>query len=291
NGIGERAGNCSLEEIVMIMETRKDQLGLGTNINPKEIHRTSQLVANLCNMPIQPNKAIVGANAFSHSSGIHQDGVLKQQNTYEIITPEAVGLNTNKLNLTSRSGRHVIKHRMEELGYTKDDFDLDKLYQDFLRLADKKGQVFDYDLEALALFSNMADEDDFYVLENLSVQSGAEDSATATVALRCGDKLIREAAIGIGPINSICRCISRITGYDIEIKDFKVTSTSEGMDALGQVNIMAEYNNKNFHGMGLATDIIHSSARALVHVANDVRRSSRVAEIRESNRTIAQGTV
>ena len=164
NGIGERAGNCSLEEIAMILQTRKDQLGLTTNIISKEIHRTSQLVANLCNMPIQSNKAIVGTNAFSHSSGIHQDGVLKSQNTYEIITPETVGLSTNKLNLTSRSGRHVIKHRMQELGYTAEDFDLDKLYDRFLQLADKKGQVFDYDLEALALFSNMTDEDDYYSL-------------------------------------------------------------------------------------------------------------------------------
>ncbi|MCP3674639.1 MAG: 2-isopropylmalate synthase, partial [Gammaproteobacteria bacterium] len=264
NGIGERAGNCSLEEVVMIMETRKDQLGITTNINAKEIHRTSQLVANLCNMPIQANKAIVGNNAFSHSSGIHQDGVLKSQNTYEIITPETVGLNTNNLNLTSRSGRHVIKHRMQELGYNEEDYNIDNLYESFLRLADKKGQVFDYDLEALTLFSNMAEEDDYYVLESLSVQSGLEETATATVALRCGDELIREAAIGNGPINSICSCISRITGYEIEINDYKVTSTSEGMDALGQVSIMVQYNNRTFHGMGLATDIIRSSARALV---------------------------
>jgi len=285
NGIGERAGNCSLEEIVMIMETRKDQLGLTTNINAKEIHRTSQLVANLCNMPIQANKAIVGHNAFSHSSGIHQDGVLKSQNTYEIITPETVGLNTNKLNLTSRSGRHVIKHRMQELGYNHEDFDLDKLYENFLRLADKKGQVFDYDLEALVLFNNLSDEDDFYTLKTLSVQSGSEETSTATVTLQCGDKEIIEAAIGNGPVNSICSCISRITGYDIEIKDFKVASTSQGMDALGQVNIMAECNDRTFHGMGLATDIIRSSARALVHVANDARRSEKVAKSRGSSKS------
>ena len=206
NGIGERAGNCSLEEVVMIMETRKDQLGVATHINTKEIHRTSKLVANLCNMPIQSNKAIVGNNAFSHSSGIHQDGVLKSQNTYEIMTPETVGLNTNQLNLTSRSCRHVIKHRMEDLGYDEQDFDLDKLYKSFLVLADRKGQVFDYDLEAMALFSNLEDEDSYYVLESLSVQSGIEDTATATVALRCGETLIREAAIGNGPVDSICSC-------------------------------------------------------------------------------------
>ena len=291
NGIGERAGNCSLEEVALILQTRKDQLGLTTNIVTKEIHRTSQLVANLCNMPIQSNKAIVGSNAFSHSSGIHQDGVLKSQNTYEIITPETVGLNTNKLNLTSRSGRHVIKHRMQELGYGSDDYDLDKLYERFIQLADKKGQVFDYDLEALALFTNMADEDDYYTLESLSVQSGDEVTATATVGLRCGDKLIREAAIGNGPINSICSCISRITGYNIEIKDFKIASTSEGMDALGQVNIVADSEGRTFHGMGLATDIIRSSARALVHVANDVRQSKKVSKLRENKNIIDRGAV
>jgi len=284
NGIGERAGNCSLEEVVMILNTRKDQLGLTTNVNPKEIHRTSQLVANLCNMPIQSNKAIVGSNAFSHSSGIHQDGVLKSQNTYEIMTPETVGLSTNKLNLTSRSGRHVIKHRLQELGFSESDYDLDKLYERFLRLADKKGQVFDYDLEALVFFTNLDTEDDYFSLESLAVQSGTENTSTATVALKCGDKVVTEAAIGNGPVNSICECISRITGYEIEIVDFKVASTSEGTDALGQVNIMAECRNENvnqvFHGMGLATDIIRSSARALVNLANDINRSERVAKLR-----------
>ncbi len=283
NGIGERAGNCSLEEIAMILETRQSLLGVTTRVNAREIHRTSQLVANLCNMPIQSNKAIVGSNAFSHSSGIHQDGVLKSQNTYEIMTPETVGLNTNKLNLTSRSGRHVIKHRMIELGYDEQDFELDKLYESFLRLADKKGQVFDYDLEALVFFSNLDTENDFYQLQSLNVQSGIEDTATATVALLCGDREIKEAAIGNGPVNSMCSCISRITGYELEIRDFKVASTSKGMDALGQVNIIAEYNNKIFHGMGLATDIIRSTARALVHVINDVRRSEKVAQLRKSN--------
>jgi 2-isopropylmalate synthase len=288
NGIGERAGNCSLEEIAMILNTRNDQLGLTTNINSKEIHRTSQLVANLCNMPIQSNKAIVGANAFSHSSGIHQDGVLKSQNTYEIITPEKVGLNTNKLNLTSRSGRHVIKHRMEELGYERSEYDLDKLYARFITLADKKGQVFDYDLEALVFFNSLDSEEAFYSLESLTVTSGTAETSTATMELKCGDKIVKEAAIGNGPVNSICRCISRITGYDIEIKDFKVASTSIGTDALGQVNIIASCNNRDsdkmYHGLGLATDIIRSSARALVHLANDMRYSDKVSELRKKER-------
>ncbi len=283
NGIGERAGNCALEEIAMIVKTRSSILNLSTNIKSEEIHRTSQLVSNLCNMPIQSNKAIVGTNAFSHSSGIHQDGVLKSQQTYEIMTPESVGIKTNQLNLTSRSGRHVIKHRMAELGYSETDYDLDSLYSSFLKLADKKGQVFDYDLEALTLFNNLSEEDDYYAMEHLSVQSGTDKIATATVTMRCGDQEVTEAAIGNGPINSICQCIARISGYDLEIKDYKVTSTTSGMDAMGQVSVVLESNGRLFHGMGLATDIIHSSARAIVHAANEVRRSEQVQQLKQQS--------
>jgi len=275
----------------MILNTRRDQFGIQTNIKTQEIHRTSQLVANLCNMPIQSNKAVVGANAFSHSSGIHQDGVLKSENTYEIMTPESVGIQTNQLNLTSRSGRHVIKHRMAELGYDAADFDLDVLYADFLTLADKKGQVFDYDLEAIALFNNLSDADEHFQLNELSVQSGTDKHATATVTMSCGDNEVVEAAIGNGPINSITRCLSRITGYDLEIKDFKVASTSSGMDALGQVSLVVDYNGYTFHGMGLATDIIHSSARALVHVANEIFRHQQVAERKLQNKNINKAAV
>ena len=283
NGIGERAGNCALEEIAMIVQTRASILGLTTNIKSEEIHRTSQLVSNLCNMPIQSNKAIVGTNAFSHSSGIHQDGVLKSQHTYEIMTPESVGIQTNQLNLTSRSGRHVIKHRMAELGYSEADYDLDSLYQSFLKLADKKGQVFDYDLEALTLFNNLSDEDDYFKMGELSVQSGTNKIATATVTMQCGDEEVTEAAIGNGPINSICQCIARISGHDLEIKDYKVSSTSSGMDAMGQVSVVVESNGRLFHGMGLATDIILSSARAIVHAANEVRRSEQVKQLKQQS--------
>ncbi|NNJ72211.1 MAG: 2-isopropylmalate synthase [Enterobacterales bacterium] len=291
NGIGERAGNCALEEIVMILNTRRDQFGIETNIKTQEIHRTSQLVANLCNMPIQSNKAVVGTNAFSHSSGIHQDGVLKSENTYEIMTPESVGIQTNQLNLTSRSGRHVIKHRMAELGYDATDFDLDELYADFLTLADKKGQVFDYDLEAIALFNNLSDADEHFQLNELSVQSGTDKHATATVTMSCGDSEVVEAANGNGPINSICRCLSRITGYDLEIKDFKVASKSTGMDALGQVSLVVDYNGYTFHGMGLATDIILSAARALVHVVNEIFKHQQVTERKLKNKSINKAAV
>ncbi|MFB0954718.1 MAG: 2-isopropylmalate synthase, partial [Aeromonadaceae bacterium] len=281
NGIGERAGNCSLEEIAMILKTRADILGVHTNLKHQEIHRTSQLVSRLCNMPIQPNKAIVGANAFSHSSGIHQDGVLKAKNTYENITPESIGLNQNTLNMTSRSGRHVIKHRMELMGYAEGSYNLDELYTSFLKLADKKGQVFDYDLEALLFFSQIQEEPEQFKLDYLSVLSGGSVMATASVRMKVGGEMVCEAATGNGPVDAVYQCINRITGYDLRIDKYELKSKGEGKDALGQVDIVAEYEGRKFHGMGLATDIVESSAQALVHVMNNIHRACQVAEKKE----------
>lgn len=278
NGIGERAGNCSLEEIAMIIRTRADLLNVHTNIHHQDIYRTSQLVSQLCNMPIQPNKAIVGANAFAHSSGIHQDGVLKNKSTYEIITPESIGLNQNQLNLTSRSGRAAVKHRMDAMGYSEGSYDLDSLYAAFLKLADKKGQVFDYDLEALA-FINMQQEDpEHFRLDYLSVQSGGSVMATASVRLRCGEETVSEAATGNGPVDAVYQCITRLTGYEIQIVNYQLSAKGQGKDALGQVDIVADYQGRRFHGVGLATDIIESSAQALVHVLNAIHRAGRVSE-------------
>ena len=279
NGIGERAGNCSLEEIAMILHTRQDLFGKTTNIRPQEIYRTSQLVSQLCNMPVQSNKAIVGANAFSHSSGIHQDGVLKAKNTYEIITPESIGLSQNKLNLTSRSGRHVIKHRMTELGYNESDYNLDELYSSFLKLADKKGQVFDYDLEALVFFNNLHEDEEQFQLHYLSVQSGSGVTATATIGLtsKTGPTLT-EAAIGNGPVDAVYQCLSRLSGFDIAISNYHITAKGEGKDALGQVDIVGTYNNRKFHGIGLATDIIEASALAYIHVMNNIYRANAVGQ-------------
>ncbi|TCI04839.1 2-isopropylmalate synthase [Corallincola luteus] len=277
NGIGERAGNCSMEEVAMIINTRKDMFpNVTTDINTKEIYRTSQMVSQLCNMPVQSNKAIVGANAFSHSSGIHQDGVLKAKNTYEIITPESIGLSQNVLNLTSRSGRHVIKHRMAEMGYGVDDYNMDELYAAFLKLADKKGQVFDYDLEALVFFTNMHDADDYYHLDYLSAQSGTGIMSTSSVKLRAGDKTICEAATGNGPVDAVYQAISRATNIEFEMKDYHIGAKGAGEDALGQVDIVALHNGRRFHGMGLATDVIEASAQAMVHVLNHIHRAKAV---------------
>ncbi|MDF0535564.1 2-isopropylmalate synthase [Shewanella sp. A32] len=279
NGIGERAGNCSLEEIAMILATRKDFLGLETSINAKEIYRTSALVSQICNMPVQPNKAIVGSNAFTHSSGIHQDGMLKAKNTYEIMTPESIGLNRNNLNMTSRSGRHVIKHRMQEMGYGENDYSLDVLYDKFLKLADKKGQVFDYDLEALVFMEGKIEGDEYYQMEQLAIASDSiKGEASATVQLNIGGESVNATASGNGPVDAAYHAIAKASGTEVNINSYKLSAKGEGQDALGQVDITARYRGQNFHGVGLATDVVEASASALVYVMNLIHRADQVAD-------------
>lgn len=288
NGIGERAGNCSLEEIAMILRTREQLLGMKTGINSAEISRTSKLVSQLCNMPVQPNKAIVGANAFSHSSGIHQDGVLKAQNTYEIMTPESVGINKNNLNLTSRSGRHVIKHRMHELGYKDEDFDLDTLYQAFLTLADKKGQVFDYDLEALVFFDQTKQEQAHYELSYLQANSGKNVIPSATVRMKVGEEEKIESSTGVGPVDAAFNAIMKLTGMEcLDIVDFKLDSKGEGADALAQVSVIAEYNGRRFSGIGLATDIVEAGVKSLIYVLNNTHLADQIDQQKQQHKRIA----
>ena len=288
NGIGERAGNCSLEEIAMILQTRKNRLGLETNIKSQEISRTSKLVSQICNMPVQANKAIVGANAFSHSSGIHQDGVLKALNTYEIMTPESVGINKNNLNLTSRSGRHVIKHRLTELGYKESDYQLDAIYDAFVKLADKKGQVFDYDLEALLFFDQQKQDETHYKLLYLQANSGREIIPSATVKMQIGDSVVTESAIGNGPVDAAYNAIAKAIGHNkLDIVDFKLDSKGEGADALAQVSVIAEYNGRRFNGIGLATDIVESGVKALIYVLNNTHLADQIDHQKRQNIKIA----
>lgn len=280
NGIGERAGNTALEEVVMAMRTRKDLMDVTTNINTQEIYRVSQLVSQICNMPIQPNKAIVGANAFAHSSGIHQDGVLKNANTYEILSPESIGLKKEKLNLTARSGRAAVKKHMSDMGYGENDYDLDKLYEAFLKLADKKGQVFDYDLEALAFIDMQQGEDVSVKLQGISVQSASHMPATASVKLAVDHVIQLDAATGNGPVDAVYNCILRITGMDLTMTSYQLSAKGEGKDALGQVDIVVDYKGRKFHGVGLATDIIEASALALIHAINAIKLAKKVADVK-----------
>lgn len=276
NGIGERAGNCALEEVIMAIKVRHHMMNLHTTIHHNEIWRTSQTVSHICNMPIPANKAVTGTNAFAHSSGIHQDGVLKNRENYEIMTPESIGLNQIQLNLTSRSGRAAVKHRMEEMGYTDCEYNLDTLYGAFLKLADKKGQVFDYDLEALAFIDQQQEESEHYRLAHFNVHSSTNEMSTAAVKLACGSDIKTEAATGNGPVDAVYQAINRITDYDIELVDYKLSSKGHGKNALGQVDIVVTCHGRRFHGVGLATDIVESSAKAMVHVLNSLWRASEV---------------
>lgn len=282
NGIGERAGNTALEEVVMAIKTRQDMFnGLDTRINTQEIHRVSQMVSQLCNMPIQPNKAIVGANAFAHSSGIHQDGMVKNKNTYEIMSPETIGLKKEKLNLTARSGRAAVRNHMAEMGYQDSDYDLDKLYTAFLELADKKGQVFDYDLEALAFIDMQAGDEDRLKLDVITSQTISTLPASAFVQVELdGVKLSQVSNGGNGPVDAVFNSILKITGLDLKMSHYNLTAKGEGAEALGQVDIVVEHEGRKFHGVGLATDIVESSARALIHAINAIYRSHKVAHLK-----------
>lgn len=283
NGIGERAGNTALEEVVMAIKTRQDMFnGLDTRINTQEIHRVSQMVSQLCNMPIQPNKAIVGSNAFAHSSGIHQDGMLKNKNTYEIMSPESIGLKKEKLNLTARSGRAAVKGHMTDMGYNEQDYDLDKLYDAFLKLADKKGQVFDYDLEALAFIDMQQGDEDRLVLDVITSQTISKLPASAFVQVELdGEKFSAVSNGGNGPVDAVFNAILQLTQIDLKMLNYNLTAKGEGAEALGQVDIVVEHSGRRFHGVGLATDIVESSARALIHAINAIYRSQKVADLKK----------
>ncbi|MCR5085452.1 MAG: 2-isopropylmalate synthase [Succinivibrionaceae bacterium] len=280
NGLGERAGNCSLEEVAMGIKTRAAYLdGLHTNIISTNLARASQMIAGIANEPVPPHKAIVGSNAFAHSSGIHQDGVLKNRSTYEIITPESVGFKENNLHMTARSGRHMIKSVLDGLGYAEGTYDLNRIYERFLKLADKKGQVFDYDLEALLFFSHDEDLENQYELDQLNVISGSKGMIpTASVRLRIGKRTRTESGIGNGPVDAVFNCITRITGLKLDLTAFHISAKGQGMNSLGQVDVDVRYDGRTYHGKGLSTDVIESAALALISACNSIRRAQIIAQ-------------
>ncbi|QNS02119.1 MAG: 2-isopropylmalate synthase (plasmid) [Buchnera aphidicola (Pentalonia nigronervosa)] len=278
NGIGERAGNTALEEIIMAIKVRKNILGVSTNIKHKEIYRTSQIISKICNMPIPYNKAIVGKNAFSHSSGIHQDGVIKNRKNYEIMTPKSVGIKQERFNLTSRSGRSAINYYMTKMGYKTTDYNIDKLYFDFLKLADHKGQIFDYDLESLA-FAGKKQKILFFHLNFFSIQMVAKNLSTASVELSCGKKIyIESATTKNGPICAIYQALKKITNFPVILKKFQLFSKERGAKKLDQVNILVEYKKRKFYGVGIDTDVISSSVQAMINVLNDIWKTEQVKQ-------------
>ena len=278
NGIGERAGNTSLEEVVMIMKSRYKVLGIETGVNTKNIYRTSRLVSNLMNMPVQPNKAIVGRNAFAHSSGIHQDGVLKERTTYEIINPHDVGVPDSEIVLSARSGRAGLRHRLAELGYTLDEEQFEKVYRRFLEVADKKKTVDTRDLEAIVADEVQMFFEETYHLEHVQVSCGDHSIPTATVRIRGPeDQVFCDADHGAGPVDAVYRAINRVIGEANELIEFSIQAVTEGIDAVGGVTIRIQADDpvkengverRVFSGRSSDTDIVVASAKAYMFALN-----------------------
>jgi 2-isopropylmalate synthase len=269
NGIGERAGNTSLEEVVMALRQRREYFGVDTGIATREITRASRLVTTITGIVVQPNKAIVGANAFAHSSGIHQDGVLKERSTYEIIDPEDVGLTGSAIVLTARSGRHALAHRLKELGYEPAEPEFADVYAAFLDLADRKKEVFDEDLEAL-MSERERGQEEVYHLAQVHVTCGDPGIPTATVELIApdGEHLI-DAAHGTGHVDAVYMAISRIVPVPAELIEFTVKAVTKGIDAQGEVTVrVRSEDGRIFTGRGSHTDIIVASARAYTNALN-----------------------
>lgn len=269
NGIGERAGNCSLEEIVMILRTRKDLLGLDTSINTEQIYPASRLVSGITGIMVQPNKAIVGDNAFAHESGIHQDGLLKDKTTYEIMRPESVGISRSKLVLGKHSGRHAFKTRLSELGYDITGESLDKAFERFKKLADKKKEVFDEDIEAIVQDEVLRlDLTERYKLVKLNVRSGTDTPPTAEAVLEVDGKTVSEEGHGDGPVDAAYNTIAKITGTKSTLLKYSVNAITGGTDAQGEVSVRLKEGEHTVLGQGSHTDIIVASAKAYINALN-----------------------
>ena len=275
NGIGERAGNCSMEEVVMALRTRNDLFDADTKIHTEEIMRSSKLVTKITGLSVQPNKAIVGANAFAHESGIHQDGLLKEKSTYEIMRPESVGLYSTKLVLGKHSGRHAFKTRLKELGYVLDDEELNKVFERFKRLADQKKDIYDEDIEAL-ISEGVAKVPEVYSLVDLYIVSGVNQRPTAAVKLKVGEDIIHRMEQGDGPVDAIFKAISEITHTKSKLTKFEIKSITGGTDALGEVVASLEEDGKSARGQGADTDIIVASAKAYINALNKLEARKRI---------------
>lgn len=267
NGIGERAGNASLEEIVMALKTRKDGFNADTNINTQEIHRTSKMVSHLTGIVIQPNKAIVGANAFAHESGIHQDAVLKERTTYEIMTPESIGLMTNKIVLGRHSGRHGLKSRLEAMGYDLTKEELERAYNNFLKIADKKKEIYDEDLEII-VEHEIFEQNKIYEMKYFHITSGNQMVPTATIGLNYENEIKQEAAVGDGPVDAAFNAIDRITQVPMKLEDYQLRAVTGGKNAMGEVSVKISNEGQSVTGRGASTDVIEASIEAYVDAVN-----------------------
>ena len=272
NGLGERAGNTSLEEVVMGIKVRENHFKCSTDINTKEILKTSRLLTHLTGLDVQVNKAITGENAFAHSSGIHQDGLLKNKQVYEIMSPEEVGAESMELILTARSGRHAFKNAVEKMGFdTSDGEDFESLFEKFITLADTKKEVYDHDVFYLVTNHRSIEASSSQLYELVSFQVVTNDLyPTATIKLKKGSETFKDSAVGDGPIDALFSVIKTLVGLEVELKDYKINSLSRGKEAIGRVNVnlRIEYQGKIYAGRAMDTDIIKASAMAFLNGIN-----------------------
>ena len=274
NGIGERAGNAALEEIVMAIKTRADHYKITTRIDTTKIYPASRMVSALTGLVVQRNKAIVGQNAFAHEAGIHQDGVLKYRETYEIMDPATVGIPQSSLVLGKHSGRHAFRDRVIQLGYTISEEQLEHAFTKFKALADKKKEVFDEDLEAL-VDEQLELQQGLWELQGLQVTAGSNTIPTATVTLRDSNgQTIQDASIGDGPVDAIYSAIQRLTGVKCSLADYRIRAVTKGKEAMGEVQIELDHEGKRVRGRGLSTDILEASALAYLTAVNRLRSLS-----------------
>lgn len=282
NGLGERAGNASLEEVIMAISTRKDYFDYRHGINTSQIYRTSKLVSSLTGINVQPNKAIVGANAFAHESGIHQHGMLSEKSTYEIMTPESIGLMQNRMVLGKHSGSHAFKERLREMGYTSiSDEHVQKAFEKFKDLADKKKIVLDRDIEAL-IEEKVSEVPEIFKLESFQISSGNKVVATATISLKRDGLTITEAATGHGPVDAAFNSMERIVGIKLKLEDYALRAVTEGKDALGEVTVRVSENGEIFTGKGVSTDIIEASVIAYLNSINRIVSGKAAEEVKNA---------
>jgi 2-isopropylmalate synthase len=281
NGIGERAGNTSLEEVVMSIRTRRDHFAaVNTEINTQEIYQSSRLLSSITGVSVQPNKAIVGENAFAHEAGIHQDGVLKAPITYEIMTPESIGRASNELVLGKHSGRHAFHERLEELGIAVEGDEFEKAFVRFKSLADAKKTIYNEDIEAIVA-DMVESEDDRFVLGGLTITCGTFGTPSATVEITVDGKLSKCTSLGVGPVDAIFKGISELTDTKSVLEKYQVHAVTAGLDALGEVSVTVSEEGRRVIGRGAHEDVLVASGKAYVHALNKLEWHKRRRQVSE----------
>lgn len=269
NGLGERAGNAALEEIVMGINTRKDYYRVSHNIETTQIYRASRLISSLTGITVQPNKAIVGSNAFAHESGIHQHGVLAEKSTYEIMTPESIGLKQNRMVLGKLSGRHAFEEKLKEMGYNLTDEQIKNSFQKFKELADRKKDISEDDIEAV-ISERLTEIPEIFKLETYQISSGNRVVSTSTISLKRNGNIFTEAATGEGPVDAVFNAMERAIGFTLKLEDYSLRAVTGGKDALGEVTVRVSKSDKMFTGRGVSTDVIEASVKAYLNAINRV---------------------